>query len=76
MARKPTFYDQNRKEYLRSVCAKHIFGDDLKNYFERRFSGFVLSPQVWRANPIQCNPIFSHDCPASISILKTSEKAW
>ena len=39
------------------VCAKHIFGDDLKNYFELRFSGFDLSPQVWRANPIQCNPI-------------------
>src|SRR3984893_8166518 len=41
------------------VRAKHIFGDDLENYFQRRFSSLDFSPQVWRANPIQCNPIFS-----------------
>src|ERR1700730_15977158 len=48
-----------RNVWRRMVLAKHIFGYDLENYCERRFLRFNLSPQVWRANPIQCNPIFS-----------------
>ena len=71
-----------RNVWRRMVLAKHIFGYDLENYCERRFLRFNLSPQVWRANPIQCNPIFSQrlsgldfSVESQISLLRVNGKS-
>jgi hypothetical protein len=45
------------------VLAKHIFGDDLENYFKRNLSRFNPLKRAWHAKVIQCDMISSQLLP-------------